>query len=141
MAAQKEIFGAAILHLCSEKSIFFALAVSVVPFQWVYENGVSHLFCHSVFKTQCGIDNTQVKKKIGEKWNPFHGPLMVKIVKKLINIWIEINSCCSCIQSLKFVLNCAVLPEKRISFSSNFSMLSVVYYNLLALLFLSSCKT
>ena len=53
------------------------------------------------------IENTQ-DRKMWEKLNPFLPHFTIKtvrvIVLKLINVGIEINSCCSCIQNLKIPL-------------------------------------
>ena len=51
--------------------------------------------------------NTQ-DRKFQEKLNPFHGRFTVRSIRfrlaKQIDIWIKINSCCSCIQNLKNLL-------------------------------------
>ena len=68
-------------------------------------------------------------REMREKLNPFHARFTLKTVRfahaKLINIWIEINSCWSCIKNLK--IPSADLPVKRISYFTHFSILGIVF--------------
>ena len=68
---------------------------------------------------------------MADNLNPFHVPFTAKIAKckpeKLMDIWIEVNYCQLCFQSLKYSLDRAVCPWNGFQISSIFQwcMLSI----------------